>query len=41
MFQDVSAPKMDEMFRFVVIVVASVFLVITIAASYEITQLLS
>ena len=41
MFKDVSTPKMDEMFRFAAIIVASVFVIITIAASYEITYLLS
>lgn len=41
MFQDVSAPKMDEIFRFAAIIVASVFVIIIIIASYEITHLIS
>jgi hypothetical protein len=41
MFKNVSAPKIDETFRFAAIVVASVFLIVVIAASYEIAQLAS
>jgi hypothetical protein len=41
MFEDVSAPKMDEMFRFAAIIVASIFVIITVAVSYEITRLIS
>lgn len=41
MFKDVTDPKADEMFKFAVAVVASVFLIVVIAASYEITNLIS
>ena len=38
MFKDVQNPKQDEMFKFAIAIVASVFIVVAIAASYEITQ---
>jgi len=41
MFKDVRAPKIDEMFRFAATVVVIVFLIVTVAISYEINQLIS
>ena len=38
MFKDVENPRQDEMFKFAVTIVASIFLTIIIAASYEITR---
>jgi hypothetical protein len=40
MFKDIVKPQVDETFKFAVVIVASVFLIITIAVSYEITQLI-
>ncbi|MDP1619454.1 MAG: hypothetical protein Q8L11_00830 [Candidatus Moranbacteria bacterium] len=38
MFKDVKNPKSDEALKFAFTIIASVFLIITIAISYEITQ---
>jgi len=40
MFKDVKNPQLDEIFTFAVSVIVTVFLVVIIAVSYEITRIL-
>jgi len=38
MFKDVAKPKVDETFKFAFAIIASVFITIAIAISYDITH---
>lgn len=38
MFKDVTNPKAEEIFKFAFAIIASVFLIITVAVSYEISR---
>lgn len=40
MFKNVREPKIDETFKFAVIILAFVFLVVIVAISYAITQII-
>ncbi|MDO8241110.1 MAG: hypothetical protein Q7T51_03990 [Candidatus Moranbacteria bacterium] len=40
MLKDVKKPEQDELFKFALAIIISVFLIVVVSVSYEITQLI-